>query len=96
MDGYFLHTPVTNVKQSFVVIKHVSKLQHFLQVLVYHQQSYSVAEILCKEFSKTEEEISKFRIQKLALTAMDHPFPYGLNVPMQVIKNVSYGFFCFN
>ena len=57
-------------------------------MLIYHQQSYSVAEILCKEFSKTEEEIAKFRIQKLSLTAMDHPFPYGLNVPIQVIKNV--------
>jgi len=47
-----------------------------------------VAEILCKEFSKTDEEIAKFKIQKLALTIMDHPFPYGLNVSTEVIKNV--------
>jgi hypothetical protein len=48
-----------------------------------------VAEILCKEFSKADEEIGQLRIQKLALTIMDHPFPYGLNVTNDVIKKVA-------
>jgi hypothetical protein len=48
-----------------------------------------VAEILCKEFSKSDAEIDQLRIQKLALTVMDHPFPYGLNVSSEVIKKVT-------
>lgn len=58
-------------------------------MLIYHHQSYSVAEILCKEFSKSDAEIDQLRIQKLALTVMDHPFPYGLNVSSEVIKKVT-------
>lgn len=67
-------------------------LQHnaHLQVLIYNHQTYSIAEILCNEFSKSSNEIKQFRIQKMALTVLDHPFPYGLNVQSEVVEKIAF------
>lgn len=62
-------------------------LQHnkHIQVLRYHQ-SYSVAEILCSQCRKWDPEVT---LTNLALQVFDHPFPYGLNLPSDVIGQVA-------
>ena len=65
---------------------------HFLvrnkevKILRYHQ-SYSVAEILCNECRKYDDD-SEQRLPELSLQTFDHPFPYGLNLPDNVVNKV--------